>query len=522
MGFTTLVSRVFGLGRTVLLAHIFGASLIGDLFFLAFKIPNLLRRTFAEGAMSSCFVPLYQEIKKYPPFINAHQVFFRKILTLTFLIVSSIVLLGMVGSSFVMEYFFFLSQKEIMPTQTITLGSILLRIMFPYLLFISCTAIIQGFLNSNGSFSKPAMTPIILNVTIIAGAIYALMGDLPLEVSAKVIASAVTVGGVLQLGFLLPSVYRLKTTITPVLTGMPKESKRFFLLMGPVIFSSGIYQINQIVVDPIVISLGKGAISALQYSVRLQELPIGALIVSLTTVSLPSLSNMTKEKTVLEFQKRFNEIIRFLVLPLSIIIPVGIVSREDIIYLLFKSGNFDLDAVRLTANCLTFHLIALLPIGFHRMLNNAFFAFQDTQTPFWISFYSLPVNIIFAYTLSVSMKLGPPGIALAMACSTLFSVLLMYYYMKKKLSLYITTDTYYFLGKILAITFVLLISIYAYSQFNSLSFFPFESKDSLVLKKLAKAINFISLAGIYGLFFSLLCLLFKVQEITLIKKIFIK
>lgn len=513
MGLITSLSRLFGLVRTILLAHVFGASLIGDLFFLAFKIPNLLRRMFAEGAMSSCFIPLYQEIKKHPPFVGAPNFFFRKTLTMLFLMVLLVVLLGIVTSSFTMKYFFFLTEAQSI-TDSLAIGSILLKIMFPYLLFVSLAAILQGILNSHGFFTKPAFTPVILNLAIIISACFALMSGLPNEQAAIVIAFSVTFGGLLQLAFLVPSVYRLGVSFKPALAGMNKETNRFFLLLGPVIFSSSIYQINQIIIDPIVVHLGPGAVSALQYSVRLQELPIGIVIVSLTTVALPTLSSMTSSKNTYYLQEKINQLIRFIIIALAVIIPVGIIARENIVYLLFKSGQFDLKAVSITSECLMFHLLALLPIGFHRVLTSVFFALQDTKTPFLISLYSLPITIILAYSLSTIYQMGAPGIALATAISTFFSVLLLFQYLKKKITFKITKETYFLGAKLSMIVLAFLVFIYILPEM-SFSRFLLPQSGSFWVEKLARAIDLAALTFIYGLIFLAFAYFLKIQEIFL-------
>ena len=510
MGLTTSLSRVLGLVRTVLLAHVFGTSIIGDLFFLAFKIPNLLRRMFAEGTMSSCFIPLYQQIKKNPPFPGAPIFFFRKTLTILFLIVSAVVFLGIMTSSFTMHYFFFLTEGTSM--QSLETGSILLKIMFPYLLFVSLAAILQGLLNSHDSFALPAFTSVLLNGVIIIGAFFILINNFAGEQAAIIVAFSVTLGGAFQLAFLIPSVYKLGASFKPTLLGMNQETKRFFLLMGPVIFSSSVYQINQIIIDPIVMHLGAGSVSALQYSVRLQELPIGIVIVSLTTVTLPTLSNLINSENTHHFQEKINQLFRFIILTLTIIVPIGITAREDIVYLLFKSGQFDLEAVSITARCLMFHLLGLLPIGFYRILNNIFFALQDTKTPLLVSLYSLPINVIFAYSLSTTYNMGAPGIALATTLSTFFSVMFLYQYLRKKITIRITKETYLFCGKILIfILFYLILAdiLFKHSLSNLLSLeLDFWGGD-----KLHRAIDLIGFTLVYMIAFLIFAYFFKIQEV---------
>ena len=421
MALTTTLSRIFGLGRTVLLAHLLGLSWLGDAFFIAFLIPNLFRRFFAEGAMSASFIPLFSEIRNRPGGSGPAQFFFSRILWLLALSLLIVCVLGSVFSEWIVRYFFILKEDEGLIAHT----ALLLKITFPYLLFICCAAILQGILNAHQKFVVPAMTSIWFNVSVIATAVYCYVFKTDLISTSIFLSASVLMGGVIQFTSQVPSVLGIDYSLKPRFRGMNREVRRFFTLMAPVTLFAGVYQLNHLLVNPIAISLGKGTVSALEFSRRLQELPLGIFVISMATVNLPRFSNYghTGMNKIGEETGKHIRLLFFILVP---VIITALFEVKKIVGLLFESGKFGSDEVFLTAECFKYHLLGILPIGICRLFQTIFYARQDTRTPLWIGCWTVAANFLAVILLTEVFSLGGPGIALASFLSQSLMAFLLY------------------------------------------------------------------------------------------------
>jgi putative peptidoglycan lipid II flippase len=279
----TLVSRVLGLVRDIVFARYFGASLVMDAFLVANRIPNMLRRFFAEGAFSQGFVPVmarYREKHSHEDareFVDAIAGTFGVILFLVTLagVVAAPLLVAVVAPGFIGE------------DGRFDLATLMLRFTFPYLFFVSLTAFAGGILNTYGRFAVPAFTPVILNIVLIAGAIW--LSPL-LEEPGMALAYAVFVAGVFQLLFQVPFLMRIRALPRPKWAIHHEGVRRAGRLMLPAIFGSSVAQLNVLVGGIIASMLGVGKISLLYYSDRLMEFPLGLFGIALATVTLPYMS----------------------------------------------------------------------------------------------------------------------------------------------------------------------------------------------------------------------------------------
>ena len=466
----TLLSRIFGLFRTALFAFLLGTTAIADSFFLAFQIPNFLRRLFAEGAMSSGIIPLLNSIDKDDKAKRQHFIHTMSMIFLIF--VGGIVFLGIFFSSNILHFFYFFSDN--LMEEQVSYSSLLLQIMFPYLLFISLTALCQGILNSYGNFSLPAMTPILFNIIVVVGGGLLLSKIIfptyNLKEQIIVLACVITLAGLGQFLFLFFFVMRLGYSLWGKNLFsfsffrdffFNKWTKSFFKLMIPVFFTTSIYQINILLIQPLAIGLGEGRVAVLFYSNRIMELPLGIIAVSITTVSLPTLSKLIYEKKQGEFLINIKRSIHILFLLIFPILVIGLFYRELILSLLFKMNQFDEQSVKMTAVCLFFHLLAIPFISLQKIMNNIYLAFQNTRFIFIVSLIGITFNIGLAYVLTRFLNWDVEGIALA----SLFSFLLMfvilflhlYYKMNINLLSFLIFKSLQFLGLLILPTFLLFV-----------------------------------------------------------------
>lgn len=422
IGLATLCSRILGFVRDVVIARLFGVYLYAQAFVIAFKIPNLLRDLVGEGATNAAFVPVFSEYTspdKKKEFWELANVGMNVLLV----ILSVITLLGIIFSPFLVRLIAPGFSANPVQFQTTVL---LNRIIFPYILLIGLTAYSIGVLNSLRHFAIPAFAPCLLNISII---IFALIwGE-----GIKGLASGVLVGGVLQLAVQIPVLYRKGLRFRFTNKFNHPQIKRIGKLMLPRLFSSAIYQLNNFV-DTIFGSLafvvGEGGVAALYFSYRLIQFPLGIFGNSLSQAILPTLScqalddDRTKLKETLSFGLRS---IFFIMVPAS----VGfMVLSRPIIWTLFKGGKFDLYSAQATANALFFYSIGLFAYGANRVLQCGFFALKDTLTPTKVAALALAINITLNSVLMYPMKLS--GLALATSLSGIFSFLILFFLLQKK------------------------------------------------------------------------------------------
>ena len=420
----TLVSRILGLVRDVVFARYFGASLVMDAFLVANRIPNMLRRFFAEGAFSQGFVPVmarYREQQTHDDareFVDAVAGTFGWILfgvTLTGVIAAP-VLVAVVAPGFIGE------------DGRFELATMMLRFTFPYLFFVSLTAFAGGVLNTYGKFAVPAFTPVILNVVLIAAAIW--LAPL-LDEPGMALAYGVFVAGLLQLLFQIPLLIRIRALPRPTWAVRHAGVRRVMKLMLPAIFGSSVAQINVLLGGIIASMLGVGKISLLYYSDRLMEFPLGLFGIALATVTLPYLSRQYANNAHDEFSATIDWSMK-LVLLIAVPAAIGlIVLAQPLVATLFYGGVFSADDVRMTALALQAFSIGLVGFSFVKILAPAYFAREDTKTPVRIGLIALVVNFLLSigmawYLTSIDYAGTHAALALAISIAALLNAFLLY------------------------------------------------------------------------------------------------
>jgi putative peptidoglycan lipid II flippase len=412
VGSMTLVSRVLGLVRDMVFAW-FGATAGMDAFFVAFKIPNFLRRLFAEGAFSQAFVPIISEYKEKRSHDAVRDLVSRVAGTLGgVLILVSVV--GMLASPVVITVFApgFLYEDSV----RFDLASQMLRITFPYILFVSLVAFAAGILNTYGRFATPSLAPVWLNVILIGAA---LLVAPRLEQPVLALAGGVFVAGVVQVLYLLPSLRRIGLLPRPRWGFRDEGVRRIMRLMLPGIFGSSVAQINLLLDTLIASFLVTGSVTWLYYSDRLVEFPLGVFAIALSTVILPSLSRSHANASEEEFSATLDWGLR-LVLLIGIPSMIGLIilSRPMLatLFLYHDFTTWDVRMAGLSLMTMSFGLPAFMLI---KVLAPAFYSRKDPHTPVRIAVISLVTNLVFNLVIVIPMvRLGVPGPHAGLALAT--------------------------------------------------------------------------------------------------------
>lgn len=420
----TLLSRILGLVRDVVLARYFGASLVMDAFLVANRIPNMLRRFFAEGAFSQGFIPVMSRYRERHGHDEARE--FVDAVAGTFGIVLFVVtLIGVVAAPILV---LIVAPGFIGDGGDFDLATLMLRFTFPYLFFVSLTAFAGGILNTYGRFAIPAFTPVILNVVLIAAAV---LVSPRLEQPGMALAYAVFVAGVVQLGFQFPFLKRIGTLPRPRWRPAHEGVRRAVKLMIPAIFGSSVAQINVLLGGIIASMLGVGSISYLYYSDRLMEFPLGLFGIALATVTLPYLSRLWANNDRDDFSRTIDWSLRLAML-VSVPAAIGLyILAEPLIATIFFRGEFDANDVHMTALALRAYALGLVGFSAVKILAPAFFAREDTRTPVRIALVALAVNlvlsVVLAWYLTETGFSGPhAGLAAATSVAAVLNALLLY------------------------------------------------------------------------------------------------
>ena len=442
LSFFTLCSRILGLVREMTKASFLGTSKFADAFGIAFMIPNLLRRLFAENSISVAFIPTFRgyledsatsgkdsdEFKKTKEFLNST-------ITLISFCTTVVVILGIAFSPLIIPLF--LDESD----SVLTAEAVLLtRIMFPYLFVISLAAFFQGILNGVKIFSPSGFTPVLFNSIVIACTYIftplltknAADAEIRAQMAARAMSIGVLIGGCVQAIFQLPFV--IKTGWFCHFTSLKKAfknpgTKKVIALVGPTVIGMAAYQLNDVISTALAGKAGTGIVSSLQYSLRLQELILGIFAVSIGTVILPDLSGLAKTQKWENFNRLLSQAIKIIAL---ISIPVtfySLVCGKEIISLVYKSKNFNDESVQLTLTAFRFHIAGLFFIAMNRVVAPAFYAQGNTKSPTLAGILGLAINMIFALILIKPMSGG--GIALALTLGSLANSILLFVFLKK-------------------------------------------------------------------------------------------
>jgi len=424
VGSMTFLSRILGLVRDLLIARVFGAGIYTDAFFVAFKIPNLLRRLFAEGAFSQAFVPILAEYKNRRGHDDT-QSLVNHVATLLGLALVVVTLIGIVTAPLIV----YISAPGFAgDPEKFGLTVDLLRIIFPYILFISLVSLAGGLLNTYGNFTVPAFTPVWLNVAFIVATLLFADGFNP---PVRVLAWAVFVGGILQLTFQIPFLIKIGMLPRFSLNLQDEGVWRILKLMGPAVFGVSIAQISLLINTIFASFLVAGSVSWLYYADRLMEFPTGLLGVALGTILLPSLSKSFAEKSDGEYSQLLDWGLRLtFILALPAAVALAVLS-VPLITSLFHYGAFTDHDVWMTRQALIAYSLGLLGLILVKVLAPAFYSRQNIKTPVKIAVFTLVatqfMNLLFVFGLD----LRHAGLALAIGLGACINAGLLYYHLRK-------------------------------------------------------------------------------------------
>ncbi|ADE13291.1 integral membrane protein MviN [Nitrosococcus halophilus Nc 4] len=423
VGSATLLSRILGFIRDVVIAQAFGAGLAADAFFVAFKIPNFLRRLFAEGAFSQAFVPVLSAYHMRGNLSEVQQLVNRVAGTLG-LVLLLVTLTGVIGAPLLVMIF---APGFIEEQGKYELTVNLLRITFPYLLFISLTAFAAGILNTHKHFGVPAITPIFLNLALIAAALWLAPH---LEIPVTALAWGVFFAGLAQLLFQLPFLAHLKLLPRPRPRWKDPGVQQIFKLMLPAIVGSSVAQINLIIDTLLASFLVTGSVSWLYYSDRLVEFPLGVFGIALATVILPSLSEKHAQASSESFSRTLDWALRWVFL-IGTPAAVGLaLLAGPILTTLFQYGEFSDHDVTMASRSLIAYSFGLLPFILIKILAPGFYARQDTRTPVRIAIIAMFANMVLNVILI--FPLAHAGLALATSLSAWLNATLLFFTLKRQ------------------------------------------------------------------------------------------
>lgn len=422
MGSATFASRILGLIRDIVIAGFFGATDATDAFFLAFTIPNLLRRLFGEGTLTASFVPVYTDYLTHQPHEAPRVVQVVTTITITLLFVLTI--LGIALSPWIIRL-----QAPWWEPDQIKLTVLLTRICFPYLFFIGLVALAMGILNSHRHFLAPALAPCLLNISVIACVLFLSPRVYPPIVT---VALGFVLGGLAQLLLQLPFL-RAKGIIFKLKFNLRHPAlRRIALMMAPMMLGIGAYQFNFVISRLLATKLPEGSVSFLQYAFRFFEFPQGIFTIALGVAVLPSFARLVSGGKMEEFIEGVNFSLRMM---LFITIPamVGlIILRVPIFNLVFQWRDFTYHTTLMSAQALLCYALSLWAYGGIQVLSRAFYALDDIKTPVMTAIGALIINSLLGFIL-----MGPllhAGLALALSIAAIVNVSLLAVFFHRKTS----------------------------------------------------------------------------------------
>ncbi|AOZ50221.1 murein biosynthesis integral membrane protein MurJ [Chromobacterium vaccinii] len=419
----TMVSRVLGLVRDTLVARIFGAGMAADAFNAAFKIPNMLRRLFAEGAFSQAFVPILGEYKQNKTHEETRE-FVAKVTGVLGSVLLLVTAIGMLAAPAIMWISAPGFYRE--PAKAALFADIL-RVSFPYIFFISLSSMTGSILNSWGKFSIPAFTPTFLNLSFI---VFALCFTHYFHPPIMAMAWAVFVGGLIQLVWQLPFLKQVGMLARPILAFRDPEVWRVIRQMGPAIFGVSVAQISLLINSTFASFLPTGSVSWMYYADRLMEFPSGVLGVALGTILLPSLSKHAASKSDAEFSVLLDWGIRLsLLLAVPATVGLGLLSGP-LLYTMFMYGKFSAHDALMSQQAVIAYSFGLLGLILVKVLAPGFYARQDIKTPVRIAVTTLIITQVM--NLAFVFPLKHAGLALSIGLASCINAGLLMYTLQKR------------------------------------------------------------------------------------------
>lgn len=423
VSFMTMLSRVMGFARDILIAQLFGAAAGIDAFFVAFKIPNFMRRLFAEGAFSQAFVPVLAEYQqKESP--SALKAFIARIIGNLFTVLMGVTIIAVLASPYVIRLFAPGFETE---GPRYLLSSHMLKITFPYLMLVSLTALSGAILNTFGRFGIPAFTPVLLNVCLIIAAMY---GAPYFDEPVMALAWGVMIAGIAQLAFQVPFLVKAGLWVVPKFDWHDKGVKRVLKLMVPALFGVSVAQINLLLDTVFASFLPVGSVSWLYYSDRLTFFPLGVFGVAISTVILPHLSREHASKSKVHYSKGLDWGLR-LILLIALPSTVGLcLYAKPILFTLLAYGKFTMQDVLMTQKSVMTFSLGITGFMMIKVLGSAFYATQNIKTPVKVGAYSMLLNSVLC--LILMRPLAHAGLALASSLAGMFNAFCLLYLLRKK------------------------------------------------------------------------------------------
>jgi putative peptidoglycan lipid II flippase len=425
----TLISRILGFVREVIAARYFGADANYDAFVIASKIPNFLRRLFAEGAFAQAFVPVLSEYRHQRTHAEV-QCFVNRVAGTLIGILFGVMLLGMLCAPGIISLFapgFLRTAGGV----RFTLASTMLRITFPYLILISLTAFAGSILNSFGRFASPAFTPVFLNIALIIAAVTL---SPYFEVPVLALAWGILLGGILQLGFQWPFLKQVALLPKFQWGWQDPGVKRILCLMTPALLGVSVNQLNLMLSSVFASFLTVGSISWLNYAERLMEFPLGGFGVALATVVLPNLAKHYSQQRAEIFGATLDWGIRWvLLIGMPAALGLGLLA-EPLLTTLFCYGRFTAYDVSMSAPCLQAYAIGILGFMLVKIVASAYYARQDIKTPVRFAMMTVALNALLSVIFIHYWN--HVGVALATACASLGNASLLLWGLKKRQMIY--------------------------------------------------------------------------------------
>jgi putative peptidoglycan lipid II flippase len=416
IGGLTMVSRIAGFAREMLMSRILGAGVYTDAFYVAFRLPNTFRRLFGEGAFSAGFVPLYSqrlqsggeaEAKRFSEEVLA--VFLPTLILFTVL--------------FIVFMKFFILAITGWHGDQLAFGTLLTRITFPYLLLISLVSLFSGILNSIARFTAAAFAPALLNLAMLLALIFVRTGG---AVTATAVATAVTIGGVLQLALLLIACKRAGIVLKLRKPRLTPGVRQFIRVVVPATLGAGVYQVSVFIDTFFLTRIGTGAVSWFNYADRLNQLPLGVIGAAIGTAILPQVSrhvDIDEADKAAQVQGQAAELAMLLCLPAALALAV---SALPLVSAIFEAGRFNANDARNTALTLSLIALGLPAYVLVKVLTPGFYARRDTATPVKIAVVVLIVNIALNFLLIWGLGFGIGGLAAAVALSSWLNCTILY------------------------------------------------------------------------------------------------
>jgi len=440
VGAATMVSRVFGLLRDTIIAALFGANWMSDAFWVAYRIPNTLSRLLGEGSLTASFIPVFTEYLQKKTKDEALELAYNAFTVLS-IILAFVSVLGIIFSPLIVGL---IAPGFISEPRQFALAVFLNRLMFPYIFVISLGALCMGILNSFRRFASPALSPVMLNISIIVAAL-TLRSFFAEPITA--LAVGVLIGGVLQLALQWPFLIKCGIKFKFRFNFQHPGLKQISLLMIPAVLGAGITTINVFVGTILASMLPGGSVTYLFYADRIMELPLGVFAIAIGTASLPSFSrhvaagDMGELKSSISFSLR---LMLFVTVPATFALMT---LNLPIISVLFQRGAFNTQAAIYTSEALFFYGMGLWAFSIVRVFVQSFYSLQDAKWPMRAAIISFVINLIVSLALMYSMK--HKGLALANSLAAIVNVFILSFVLKKRIGKFLDRSFYISIFKII-------------------------------------------------------------------------